>query len=83
MKTFHREQLTGHTAAILVEIPAMISDGLRCFLKLKIAGKWPISLHHVLILLHILEYLSVFLSDPLTVFSVGMIINFNMPSCEL
>ena len=26
---FHREQLTGHTAAILEEIPAMVCDGLR------------------------------------------------------
>ena len=39
MVTSHREKLTGHTAAILEEIPAMVCDGLRCLLKLKIAGK--------------------------------------------
>ena len=39
MKTSHRESETGHTAAILEEIPAMFCNGLRCLLKLKIAGK--------------------------------------------
>ena len=28
MKTFHRRLLTGHTAAILKEIPVIIYDGL-------------------------------------------------------
>ena len=39
MKTSHRESETGHTAAILEEIPAMFCNGLRCLLKLKIARK--------------------------------------------
>ena len=39
MKTSHRDSETGHTAAILEEIPAMFCDGLRCLLKLKLAGK--------------------------------------------
>ena len=43
MKTSHRESETGHTAGILEEIPAMFCDGLRCLLKLKIAGKTLIS----------------------------------------
>ena len=30
MKTFHHEQLTGHTAANLEEIPAVIYNGLGC-----------------------------------------------------
>ena len=29
MKTFHREKLTGHTAAVLEEMPAMICDASR------------------------------------------------------
>ena len=43
----HHEQLTGHTAAILEEIPAMFCDGLLCLLKLRIAGKRLISSQHV------------------------------------
>ena len=47
MKTSHRESETGHTAAILEEIPGMFCDGLRCILKLKIAGKTLISSQRV------------------------------------
>ena len=47
MKTSHCESETGHTAAILEEIPAMVCDGLRCLLKLKIAGKMLISSQRV------------------------------------
>ena len=47
MKTSHRESETGHTAAILEEIPAMFCDGLQCLLKLKIAGKTLISSQRV------------------------------------
>ena len=44
METFHRELQTGHTAAIFEGTPAIMCNGLRCFQKLKITGKWPISL---------------------------------------
>ena len=47
MKTSHREWLSGHTAAILQEIPAMICDGLRCFEEPKIAANCPISSQRV------------------------------------
>ena len=47
MKTFHHEKLTGHTAVIFEGTPAMFYDGLRCFWKLKIAGKRPISSQRV------------------------------------
>ena len=47
MKTSHRESETGHTAAILEEIPVMFCNGLRCLLKLKIAGKTLITSQHV------------------------------------
>ena len=47
MKTSHRESETGHTAVILEEIPVMFCDGLRCILKLKIAGKTLISSQRV------------------------------------
>ena len=39
METFNRELQTGHTAAIFEGTPVIICDGLRCLLKLKIAGK--------------------------------------------
>ena len=47
MKTFHREWLTGHTAAVFEGTPAMVCDGVRCFYNLKIAGKRPISSQRV------------------------------------
>ena len=47
MKTFHRGELTGHTAAILEQIPrwaVMVCDGSKSF---NIAAKCPISSHRV------------------------------------
>ena len=52
MKTFHHEKLTGHTAAILEEIPAMICDGLRCLQEYKVIGKCPILLQGVARTIH-------------------------------
>ena len=54
METVHIEELTGHIAEIFLgntcdglRWSAMVCDGLRCFWKLKIAGKQPISSQRV------------------------------------
>ena len=47
MKTFHCKWLSGHTAAILQEIPATICDGMRCVQEPKIAANCPISAQRV------------------------------------
>ena len=44
MRTFHGEQLTGHTAVILEGIPAMGCDASR---SIKIAAKWSIPSHRL------------------------------------
>ena len=46
MKTFHHELLTGHTAAILEEIPAMVCDA-SIRIEAQNRRKWPISSHRL------------------------------------
>ena len=45
IRTFHHGYLTGHTAVVLEETDAKVINGYKRF---KVAGKCPISLHHVL-----------------------------------
>ena len=47
MKTLDHKWLSGHTAAILQEIPVTICDGMRCVQEAKIAANCPISSQRV------------------------------------